>query len=240
MLLLQSSAAIPSTPVELILASSMVTKVVLAMLVVLSLLSWGIMLAKWLEFRRMRTAALAFTREFARATSLEQAVAAAKKAPSSPYNRVFARAVNYLREVTQRATAEAAATGAAKPTLTASQVEALRLLLDAETTSERDALSRFIPSLAVIGSVSPLMGLLGTVLGVISAFIGIATKGSGNLAAVAPGVAEALIATATALAVAIPAVFGYNIFAARLNRFDGELEGFGSEIIALMAREGRI
>ena len=59
-------------------------------------------------------------------------------------------------------------------------------------------------------------------------------------AAVAPGVAEALIATAFALAVAIPAYFGYNLFAARLNRFDSELEGFGSELIALMAREGRI
>ena len=77
-------------------------------------------------------------------------------------------------------------------------------------------------------------------LGVIEAFIGIATKGSGNIGAVAPGVAEALIATAAALSVAIPAVFGYNIFAHRLNRFDGELEGFGSELIALMVREGRI
>ncbi|MFI5244506.1 MAG: MotA/TolQ/ExbB proton channel family protein, partial [Gemmatimonadales bacterium] len=63
---------------------------------------------------------------------------------------------------------------------------------------------------------------------------------SGNLGAVAPGVGEALTATAAALAVAIPAIFGYNIFATKLNRFDGELEGFGSEVIALLAREGRI
>ncbi len=84
------------------------------------------------------------------------------------------------------------------------------------------------------------MGLLGTVLGVIEAFIGIATKGSGNIGAVAPGVAEALTATAMALAVAIPAVFGYNFFANRVNRFDSQLEGFGSELIALMVREGRM
>ena len=77
-------------------------------------------------------------------------------------------------------------------------------------------------------------------LGVIDAFVGIATKGSGNLSAVAPGVAEALTATAAALAVAIPAVFGYNIFAARLNRLESELEGFGTEILAMMVREGRI
>ena len=65
-------------------------------------------------------------------------------------------------------------------------------------------------------------------------------KGSGNLSAVAPGIAEALIATAAALAVAIPAVFGYNLFASRLNRMDSQLEGFGSELIALLVREGRI
>ena len=92
----------------------------------------------------------------------------------------------------------------------------------------------------MIGSVSPLIGLLGTVLGVIDAFVGIATSGSGNLSAVAPGVAEALIATAAALSVAIPAVFGYNIFASQVNRLESQLEGFGSELIALMVREGRI
>ena len=94
--------------------------------------------------------------------------------------------------------------------------------------------------MATIGSVSPLIGLLGTVLGVIDAFVGIAAKGSGNIGAVAPGVAEALIATAAALSVAIPAVFAYNIFAARLNKIEGQLESVASELIALMVREGMI
>jgi len=115
-----------------------------------------------------------------------------------------------------------------------------RLVLDSESGAVRDQMGRFVPTLATIGSASPLIGLLGTVLGVIDAFLGIATKGSGNIGAVAPGVAEALIATAAALSVAIPAVFGYNIYAHRLNRFDGELDAFGSELIALMVREGRI
>jgi len=228
------NSAIPTTPLELIVNSVLATKVVLALLTVLSLYSWGIMLAKWLEFRRIGRSSQAFMRDFARATKLEQAVAMARKSPASPFNRVFARAINFLQE-----TASRDADGNPNP-LRESQVEAMRLLLDAEVTSERDALGRFIPSLAVIGSASPLIGLLGTVLGVIDAFIGVASKGSGNLGAVAPGVAEALVATAAALAVAIPAVFAYNIFAARLNRFDGELEGFGSEVIALMAREGRV
>ena len=125
-------------------------------------------------------------------------------------------------------------------TVSASRVETLRLVLDAESMSERDRLGRFLPWLATIGSASPLIGLLGTVLGIIAAFVGIATRGSGNLAAVAPGVAEALIATAAALSVAIPATFGYNILANRLNRLDNLLEGFGTTVIAMLVREGRL
>jgi biopolymer transport protein TolQ len=195
------------------------------------------MLAKWLEFRRMRAAAAPFLRDFNQVSRLEQAASLAKRVKPSPYTRVFARAVQFIQET--RPAGGDDPSGPRVP-LSASQVEALRLVLDSETNAERDLLGRYIPGLAMIGSASPLMGLLGTVLGVISAFLGIALKGSGNLGAVAPGVAEALTATAAALAVAIPAVFGYNIFAAKLNRFDGELEGFGSEVIALMAREGRI
>lgn len=237
MMFLQAGAAIPSTPLELVTSSTPATKIVLSLLAMLSLLSWGIMFAKWVEFRRVRRDAALFLSEFNRASRLDQVAGIAKRVKPSPFTRVFARAIQFLQETRPLAVDGA---GDTRGPLSAAQVEALRLVLDSETNAERDQLGRFIPALAMIGSASPLMGLLGTVLGVISAFLGIATSGSGNLGAVAPGVAEALIATAMALAVAIPAVFGYNIFANRLNRFDGELEGFGSEIIALMAREGRI
>ena len=119
-------------------------------------------------------------------------------------------------------------------------MEALHLLLESRADEERDRLGRHIPWLATIGSVSPLLGLLGTVLGVIQAFIGIATSGSGNLAAVAPGVAEALVATAAALAVAIPATFGYNVLASRVNRFVGRMDRFSATVIARLVREGHI
>jgi biopolymer transport protein TolQ len=231
----QTSSAIPSTPIELIKSASYVTQGVLALLACLSLISWGIMLAKWLEFRRVYKASETFLAEFEKVTRLEQAVGLAKRLKPSPYTRVLQRAVSFIHD-----TRPPVGDGEVRAPLSGSQVEALRLLLDAESNSERDQLGRSIPGLAIIGSASPLMGLLGTVLGVISAFLGIAKSGAGNLGAVAPGVAEALTATAVALAVAIPAVFGYNIFATKLNRFDGELDGFGSEIIALMAREGRI
>jgi biopolymer transport protein TolQ len=240
-LLLQVGRAVPTTPWELVTHATTVTQVVLVILVLLSLFSWAIMLLKWREFRGASAAAHAFMRDFEHASSLEDARRFSVRAPAGPFARVFARGMDFLGQTRSTGMAsEIPVAGQATATLSGSQVEALRLVLDAETTIERDRLGRFIPSLAVIGSVSPLLGLLGTVLGVIDAFIGIATQGSGNIAAVAPGVAEALIATAVALATAIPAVFGYNIFASRLNRFENELDAFGTEMIALLVREGHI
>ncbi|HEU4565942.1 MAG TPA: MotA/TolQ/ExbB proton channel family protein [Gemmatimonadaceae bacterium] len=231
----QVSAGVPATPVEMITSATLLTKIVLVILVVLSLVSWAIMLFKWLELRRVRAAGRRFIREFERSPGLEDASALVRRTPPSPFTRVFQRALNFFAEMKP-----GALRGAEVNPLSGSQVEALRLVLDSETADERERLGHYIPWLAVIGSVSPLIGLLGTVLGVIDAFIGIATQGSGNLGAVAPGVAEALTATAAALTVAIPAVFGYNIFASQVNRLESELDGFGSELIALMVREGHI
>jgi biopolymer transport protein TolQ len=234
-LLLQVGRAVATTPLDMILHATLATQIVVGLLAVLSLVSWAIMLAKWWEFRRVERSGHEFVRGFARAHGLEDATQLVRRSPSDPFTRVYSRAVNFFAEMKPGALRDAAS-----GPLSGSQVEALRLVLDSEAGEERDRLARFIPSLATIGSVSPLIGLLGTVLGVIDAFLGIATKGSGNLSAVAPGVAEALIATAAALSVAIPAVFGYNIFANRLNRLESSLDGFGTEIIAMMVREGRI
>jgi biopolymer transport protein TolQ len=234
--LMQIGAAVPSSPMELVQQSSGATKVVLLILAVLSLISWTLMIGKWIEFKRAEKSGRDFVDKFERAHTLDEATSIAERSSASPQKDVMTRAARFINETTPAL----AATGDRHARLSASQVEALRQVLDSASGSVRDQLGRFVPSLATIGSVSPLIGLLGTVLGVIEAFIGIATKGSGNIGAVAPGVAEALIATAAALSVAIPAVFGYNIFAHRLNRFDGELDAFGSELIALMVREGRI
>lgn len=234
--LLQVGQAMPTSLLDLILVSRPAAKAVLAVLAILSIISWAVMLGKWREFRRLRDHGRRFELEFSRSDSFAEVTALARRLEGSPYARVVERAMEFLTQTKPAipGTAERSAR------LSASQVEALQLVLDAEVASERDRLARFIPSLAVIGSASPLIGLLGTVLGVIQAFVGIGQSGSGNLAAVAPGIAEALIATAVALAVAIPAVFGYNIFANRLNRIEGALDGFGTEIIALMAAEGRL
>ena len=120
------------------------------------------------------------------------------------------------------------------------QLEALRLVMEKEEAEERDELARGINWLAMIGSVAPLLGLLGTVIGIMNVFLGIAAAGSGNISAVAPGVGEALVTTVVGLFVAIPAVIGYNHFVTRLNLVTGELEGFSSEFIGTLAREGRV
>ncbi len=223
-----------------------VTQGVLVLLAFLSLLSWSIMFGVWRSLAKASSHATKFARDFERAERLEEASALAKITPPGALPRLFQRAVSFAsdarvanQQLRERATPTASDAPAAA-TLSGSQIETLHLLLDSDASDERDKIGRFLPWLATIGSVSPLIGLLGTVLGVIDAFIGIASKGSGNLSAVAPGVGEALIATAAALFVAIPATFGYNIFASRLNRYDSRLENFSTAIIALLVREGRI
>src|SRR5690349_19584492 len=245
---LQLRGAVPSTPLELITGATTLTKGVLIILAVLSLLSWAIMFALWRELSRAHRTSLKFFRDFERASRLDEAGALAKVTAPNALTRLFMRAAHFVsdtrvrnQQIRERDVGGGLATSAPSvATLSGSQIETLHLLLETDAATERGRLGRFLPWLATIASVSPLIGLLGTVLGVIDAFIGIATKGSGNLSAVAPGVAEALIATAAALAVAIPATFGYNIFASRVNRFDAMMESFGTSVIALLVREGRI
>ena len=201
-------------------------KIVLGLLAVLSLVSWAMMLGEVVGVPPRRRAADGFVREFDRATrsTRSRRSRSARRRARSRASSTRAMQLPVARR-RPRCAASRGAHGAAEW-----RRRSRRCAWCSTAESERGARlgsSRFVPWLATIGSVSPLIGLLGTVLGIISAFIGIATKGSGNIAAVAPGVAEALIATAAALAVAIPAVFGYNIFANRVNRFDGELDGFG-------------
>jgi len=232
----QVSEAIPTTAWDLLVTTDLVTKVVLVLLAVLSLISWTIILAKWREYSRVHRASLRFMQGFEKAKGLTDVAAMARKERANPFAQVLERAERFMADTRPAM----AATPDRLARFSASQVEALRLVLDSQAEAERDALAHYVPWLATIGSASPLIGLLGTVLGIIQSFIGIATRGSGNVASVAPGVAAALTATAAALVVAIPAVFAYNIFASRLNRIEGELEGFGSELIALLVREERI
>ncbi|MEJ2205814.1 MAG: MotA/TolQ/ExbB proton channel family protein [Gemmatimonadota bacterium] len=227
----------PQTALEMIVGATLPTLIVLTVLAAFSLASWWLILHKWRQFRAVRQQGDRFLAHMERAQRLEDAYKAILALPESPYGRVFRQGVNFFSELRPGALREGAPPSAG---LSLTQLEALRLVLEKEEAEERDELARGLTWLAVIGSVSPLLGLMGTVIGVMNAFLGITAAGSTNIGAVAPGVAEALITTVAGLAVAIPAVIAYNHYVGKLNLVSGELEGFSSEFIGTLAREGRV
>lgn len=220
----------------MIVNGNLSTQLILGVLAVFSFVSWVILLWKFFQFRKLWKEADRFLDEIESAQRLEDAYRSILSLPESPFSRVFRRGVNFFSELRPGALREGVQVAGLSPT----QLEVLRLVLEKEEGEERDDLSHGIHWLAVIATVSPLLGLLGTVLGVMNSFIGVAAAGSANISAVAPGVAEALTTTAAGLLVAIPAAIAYNYFVSRLNLFTGELEGFSSEFIGTLAREGKV
>jgi len=233
----QAGRAVPTSMWELVATASAETKFVLLILVLFSLVSWFLIVAKAWQFRRLRLAGLSFFRAVAHATRLDDARQSVGILRPSPYTRLFNEGVSFYGELVPGGVAAEAHDA---PRLSPSQLEALRMVLETQVDAEHDQLGKWISWLATFGSVGPLLGLLGTVLGVMDAFIGIATSGAGNLGAVAPGVAEALITTVAGLAVAVPSVIAYNAFTTRGNFVAAELEGFAREMIVTLAREGRL
>jgi biopolymer transport protein TolQ len=213
------------------------TWAVLIVLMGFSLVSWWIIFWKAKQFREVRKQGDKFLTQIEKAQRLEDAYKAILALPDSPYGRVFRQGVNFFSELRPGSLRQGAPVAEG---LSLTQLEVLRMVLDKAEAEERDVLAEGLTWLAVIGSVSPLMGLLGTVIGVMSTFLGIAATGSSSLSAVAPGVGEALIATVAGLVVAIPSVLAYNHFVGRLNLVASELEGFSAEFIGTLAREGRV
>ena len=235
-LLVQAAPPSGST-LEVLKNATPLTYAVLVVLVFFSLWSWTLIFWKARVFREVRRQGDRFLEQIEKAQRLEDAYKAILSLPESPYGRVFRQGVNFYSELRPGSLRQ----GAPVPGgLSLTQLEALRMVLEKEEAEERDELARGLTWLAVIGSVSPLLGLLGTVIGVMNVFLGVAATGSSNLSAVAPGVGEALIATVGGLIAAIPAVLFYNHFVGRLNLVTSELEGFSSEFIGTLAREGRI
>lgn len=231
------SAAEPSA-LDLIKHGSATTWVVLGVTALFSIASWIIILWKIGQFRRVRRDGVRFAEAMKHAQRLEDAHQVLLRLPESAHSRVFRSGINFFSELRP---------GALKPNappsshgLSEAQLNALWLMLEKVQEEERDTLSRGLVWLSVVAVVSPLLGLLGTVIGVMDSFLGVTATGAANIGAVAPGIAEALVATAFGLVAAIPAAIAYNFFATRLNAFSGELEGFASEFIGALAREGRL
>jgi len=233
--LLQTPAPTPLTYWELIRISSLETKIVLVITVVFSLVSWFLIGLKGWQFRRIHRQGERLFRALEAAPKLHDAYRVVLKLKPSPYSRLFREGMGFYNELRPGVVKEGPTERIPLP---ATQLEVLKMILGKEVAAERDHAARFIPWLATVGSTSVLLGLLGTVLGVMDAFIGIGQRGSGNISAVAPGIAQALVATVAGLAAAIPAVMAYNLFASKTSQFEGELEGFAHALVGWMAREG--
>jgi biopolymer transport protein TolQ len=234
--MLQEAASAPGG-VELLLGGTLATRIVLLVTAIASLGSWVLIFWKWAHFRRLRRDGARFVQAIERTQRLDDAYKTVMRLPETPYTRLFRQGANFFSELRPGALRENAAPQAG---LSEAQLNALWLVLEKTQEEERDAAAAGLVWLAVIAVVAPLLGLLGTVLGVMDSFIGVARLGNASITAVAPGIAEALTTTAAGLVAAIPAAIGYNYFAMRLDRYTGELEGFASEFIGALAREGRL
>lgn len=235
--LLQESSGIGETFTILREGGSVTGMIVIAILTVFSLVSWVMILWKWKQFRTLRKDGFRFVQAIERSQRLDDAYRTAMRLPETAYTRLFRQGANFFNELRPGALREDAAPQA---NLSETQLHALWLVLEKVQDEERDAASGGLIWLSVIAVVSPLLGLLGTVLGIMTSFHRVASMGSANIAAVAPGIAEALMTTAFGLVAAIPAAIAYNYFVNRLDRFSGELEGFASEFVGTLAREGRL
>ena len=231
----QDTTAVANTGfLHLVLGATLATQVVLAICALFSIASWYVIAAKWWEFRRIASARKAFYHAIRRTRNTDDRLQAMAGVGESPYAEIIRRSnafLNDLRGVMQR-------DGVARTGLSLTQLEALMLLLEAGISETIDETRRLIPVLAITGATAPLLGLFGTVIGIINAFLGIASGGTGNIAAVGPGIADALIATAAGLGAAIPAVIAYNVFTGRSERLEGELERVAQDTIGALGREG--
>jgi biopolymer transport protein TolQ len=227
--------------INLVLESTPVAKAVLAILIIFSISSWGVILYKWWLFRRVESFTKKFLDIFRRSTKFSEVQAVCRTLDESPLVGIFqagyAELNNQLRQPAAPAVHVSGSNPAAavgRPTLKSLQAVD-RALLRASTV-EINKLEKYVGFLATTASVTPFIGLFGTVVGIIVAFQGIASTGSTNLAVVAPGIADALIATAAGLAAAIPAVVFYNGFVGRVKRFGSEMDDFSLEFLNIAER----
>jgi biopolymer transport protein TolQ len=209
---------------ELVLAASPVAKVVLVLLLFASLMSWAVIFAKWSQFRHGGEANAAFLRAFRKAPGLEAVSVALEQFRASPLTGVFDFG---YREVVRQIQSRGRIVNK----------NALERALQLGISEEVARLERRMSWLATTASVSPFVGLFGTVLGIIDAFQGLGTAGSASLRAVAPGISEALVATAAGLAAAIPAAVAYNAFGHAIKEFAARMDDFALEFLNLVERQ---
>lgn len=222
--------------IALVLSASWVVQAVMLILVVASLASWWVIFTKYLVLRRERRLTEAFEREFYEAVEADN--------HHGLYEKIKGRAqVACIEELFRRGHRAylklAGGLGNQAEVPVMQVLEGTRRAMQAAYQRELDQLEAHLPLLATVGSVSPYVGLFGTVWGIMNAFRGLADVSQATLAQVAPGIAEALIATAIGLFAAIPAVVAYNRFSHDIDRLANSLQVFMEEYLILVQR-GRI
>ncbi len=209
----------------LFLMADWVVKSVMIGLLLASIWVWAIVFEKVTGLRRANRAADAFEDRFWSGGSLDDLFAREGEEPSHPMAAVFGAAMREWR----RSAGNGALLGGAK--------ERVERAMAVTIGREMDRLERWMVFLASVGSVAPFVGLFGTVWGIMNSFTAIAGMQNTNLAVVAPGIAEALFATAIGLIAAIPAVLAYNKLTTDLARFAGRMESFATEFAAILSRQ---
>lgn len=208
---------------DLVESSGPLPKAVMAILLIFSLLSWSIIFSKWAVFRQARAANRSFLRAFRKSAALEAVAMVSEQYRRSPLVAVFDFGYN---EVARQMKLRGSVTNPL----------ALERTLQLGLSEEITRLERNMSLLATTATVSPFIGLFGTVWGIIDAFQQLSTAGAASLRAVAPGISEALITTALGLAAAIPAAIFYNIFGSAIKEFGSRMEDFILEFLNLMER----
>jgi len=229
-------AALPASGgtsiVDLFLQVGGFALVILALLVLFSLLSWTIIFRKWMTFRQIASQNHAFKAFFRKNPRLSEVHAACELYSGSPLPGIFSAGYQELNTQVKSLKTPAST----QPVLTDRNLAGIQRSLQRASAAELSVLEKSLSWLATTGSITPFIGLLGTVVGIINAFIGLGFEKTASIQAVAPGIAEALIATAAGLFAAIPAVIAYNQFVSKIKNIATEMDDFSMEFMNLVER----
>ena len=219
--------------VGMMAGAGLVVKFVMFCLLVFSLLAWGIIIKKYLLFRRARNASADFLEEFWISKTLKDAYKAARDSMASPEAAVFISGYHELRKLKKIKPQDEPET----LQMRLATMDNLKRAVRKAQLIEADRFESSLSFLATTGSATPFIGLFGTVWGILTSFQEIGERGSASLAVVAPGISEALVATAAGLAVAIPAVIFYNFYSNKLAVLESEVDNFSTDFLNLIERD---
>jgi biopolymer transport protein TolQ len=222
--------------ITIVTQATVINQAVLAILVVLSIVSWSIILTKSWSYRAVQNQTAQFLEAFRKSSKFSEVQAVCATLPASPLVGVFQAGYAELNAQFRLTTASPPNPSTPSPRPTLKSLAAVDRALLRAATVEINKLEKRVPFLATVASVAPFIGLFGTVVGITIAFERIGRTGSTNLAVVGPGISEALIATAAGLFAAIPAVLAYNHFSTRVKGFASEMDDFSLEFLNIAER----